>query len=168
MIKKVVIPLIIIGIVGVWVYQYLGGFDKVSFSKTTISLNFYGSEYQGLYNSPKTERLFMAARDAALDNPHADLAIISYPAAKDSLYQIIGVVSGEQVELPEMGYVEELNGNYLEATITAHNLVMPKPNEVMDKAKAFATANNLKIDPKRSIDIYQGERSLRVLIPLVD
>ncbi len=110
----------------------------------------------------------MAARDAALNNPHADLAIISYPAAKDSLHQIIGVVSGEQVELPEMEYVEELNGNYLEAIITAHNLVMPKPNEVMDKAKAFASANNLKIDPKRSIDIYQGERSLRVLIPLVD
>lgn len=168
MIKKVIIPLIIIGIAGVWIYQYLGGFDKILFNKTTISLNFHGNEYIGLYNNPETENLFLKARDIALKNPNADLAIISYPSAKDSLHQIIGVVLEGKADLAEMDYTEELKGEYLAATITAHNLVMPKPNEVLDRAQKYASENNLSIDPQRSIDIYQGDRSLRVLIPLVD
>jgi hypothetical protein len=67
-----------------------------------------------------------------------------------------------------MIYKEELTGRYLETIITAHNLVMPKPNEVIEKAKGYASKNDLTVDGRRSIDIYQGNRSLRILIPLVD
>jgi len=168
MIKKVIIPLLVAGIAVAWVYQYLGGFEKIEFNESTISLNFKGRVYQGLYNSPKTEQFFLSAREVATSAADIDLAIISYPSAKDSLHQIIGVISDSPIDNAEMPYAEEIKGEYLETIITAHNLVMPKPNEVIEAADEYASSNNLKIDPTRSIDIYQGERSLRVLIPLVD
>lgn len=168
MIKKVIIPLMVIVIAVVWFYQYLGGFDKVTFNETTISLYFQGNEYQGLYNNPETEKLFLSAREAAVNASNAELAIMSYPSTKDSLHQIIGLVSKEPIEATDMIYKEELTGRYLETIITAHNLVMPKPNEVIEKAKGYASKNDLTVDGRRSIDIYQGNRSLRILIPLVD
>lgn len=158
----------VIVIAVVWFYQYLGGFDKLTFQETKINLYFQGNEYHGLYNNPETEKLFLSAREAAVNTSNAELAIMSYPSKKDSLHQIIGIVSEEPKESADMKYSERLTGRFLETTITAHNLVMPKPNEVIDKAQEFASKNDLTIDAKRSIDIYQGERSLKVLIPLVD
>ncbi len=158
----------VIVIAVVWFYQYLGGFDKVTFNETAISLYFQGNEYHGLYNNPETEKLFLSAREASNNATFAELAIISYPSGKDSLHQIIGIVSEKPLEPNDMKYAEELRGRYLETIITAHNIVMPKPNEVIEKAKEFALENNLSLDDRRSIDIYHGDRSLRVLFPLVD
>ena len=163
--KRIVIVVLLIVMVVAALYSILGGGGDIKFEVVTLQdLYIKGHAFKGNYNSPKAEELFFAAKNQAEINPNASLTIVSYPS-KDkgkTIHQFIGASSvkdsvasleGELLHIPSQQVIQ--------ATISAHNLVMPTPNAVREQAQAFASANGYELD-SISIEHYKSDRELQV------
>jgi hypothetical protein len=150
-------------IIVIAVYFGLGGAKPLVFEKETRPLlKVYGKPFQGKYNDPTIETLFIEARETALNNSDATLAIINYSTPdKDSVKQFIGFVSNKEYD---QMFVEMKEVTFVKTNISSHNLVMPHPDKVLEEATAFANENGLKLDDF-SVEVYHKESDLEVLFP---
>ena len=150
-------------IIVIAVYFGLGGAEPLVFEKETKTvLKVYGQPFQGKYKDPRIEKLFVEARQFAIDNEDATLAIINYDTTdEDSVKQFIGFISDK--DYSQM-FVEMKEVTFVKAKINSHNLVMPRPDKVLEEATDFAEQNGLKLDDL-SIEIYYKESDLEVLFP---
>jgi len=164
--KYIIVGIVFIGAVVFAINMYLGGSEELTFSKESKSLWFKGERFRGRYSDPKIEELFFNARELAMENDRYTLAVINYQAPEDTVDQAVGVISDAAIELGEMTTQKAFDQDFLKTIITSHNLVMPKPEEVMRAAKKYASNQNLLIDDSWTLEIYEGERTLKVLIPI--
>lgn len=150
-------------IIVIAVYFILGGAEPLVFEKETKTrLKVYGKPFQGKYDDPSIESLFTEAREFAVANEDATLAIINYNTSDpDSVKQFIGFISDNDYDKM---FVEMKEVTFVKTKINAHNLVMPRPDKVLEEATAFANQNGLKLD-ELSIEVYHQERDLEVLFP---
>lgn len=150
-------------IIVIAVFYGLGGAKPLVFEKETKALlKVYGKPFHGKYNDPSIEKLFVDARDFALQNDDATLAIINYNTNhEDTVKQFIGFISDKDYDKM---FVEMKEVTFVKTKINAHNLVMPRPDKVLEEATAFAKENGLKLD-ELSIEVYHQENDLEVLFP---
>ncbi|MEQ9166604.1 MAG: hypothetical protein RLO12_10130 [Fulvivirga sp.] len=150
-------------IIVIAVYYGLGGAEPLVFDKETRPmLKVYGKPFEGEYTDPTIEKLFTEAREFALANEDATLAIINYNTSdEDSVKQFIGFISDKDYDKM---FVEMKEVTFVKTKINAHNLVMPRPDKVLEEATAFASENGLKLD-QLSIEVYHKESDLEVLFP---
>jgi hypothetical protein len=158
-IAALILSTLIVGLI----YYQLGGTTSLDFEMTTKDkLTIYGAPFQGKYDDPKIELLFIKAREHVVAHSNSSLAIVNYFLQdKDSVNQFIGFVSEENFDLPNIQMKEV---SFVKTEILAHNMVMPRPDVVQEEALSFANLNGLKLDDF-SIEIYHDERSLEILFP---
>ena len=158
-IAALILSTLIIG----FIYYQLGGTKPLDFEITTKDqLTIYGAPFQGKYDDPQIEQLFIKAREHVVAHANSSLAIVNYfTQDKDSVKQFIGFISNEKNDLPN---IEMKEVTFLKTEIVAHNVVMPRPDVVQEEAMSFANLNGLKLD-NFSIEIYHDERSLEILFP---
>ncbi|MTI20106.1 hypothetical protein E1176_03665 [Fulvivirga sp. RKSG066] len=167
--KKVLIVVIsVLGLLVFSVYYYLGGTEDFVFTQVNKALYLKGEAFKGSYNDSKIESLFVNARQISTENDGYKLAILSYPMNETKVDQVVGIVSNSEInnDWESFDTSRELNGNFITTTITAHNLVMPKPNEVLEAAQEYAALQDLEIDESYTIEVYEGERKLLVYFPI--
>lgn len=168
--KYIIISLVVLAVVLTWFYIFLGGTEKLSFTieKNTFIVN--GQHVRARYSDSAIEALFFQARDVAEKEASLDLAVINYAAPTDTVDQVIGVVSRSKIAqtFDNLDRKEQLAGTFIKAVINAHNLVMPKPEEVKEQASNFAKEKGLNIDERYTLEVYKNERDLEVYIPVKD
>lgn len=168
MIKKIVIAVVILGLVALG-YFWLGGGKQLAFKMEERPTSYViGYDFKGAYNSSDLEEIFFKVKEES-EKTGADLVIINYDddsLSKNTIHQLVGFISNSQNDLEENQSVVVLeSGKYLSTLISAHNLVMPKPNKVREQAEEFSAELGL-IPEKISIEIYKGERELQIMFPL--
>ena len=157
------VAILLATIIIVIVYFSLGGAEPLVFEKETKPLlRVYGQSFQGKYDDPSIEKLFVDAREFALANDDATLAIVNYNTfSEDSVKQFIGFISSKDYS---QKFIELKEVTFVKTKINAHNLVMPTPEQVLEEATSFAKESGLKLDDL-SIEIYHQESDLEVLFP---
>lgn len=166
--KNLLIGLSIFIIASVWLYSYLGGTEELIFETENVDLHFSGNRYQGAYNDPQLEQFFFEAKEKLSEYPEASLAVLNWEVGEpEQVDQLIGL-AGKENYFPPADTSITISGQFVKASITSHNLVMPQPEEVLEQALEYAQEKNLQIDPQWTLEIYRGERALEVYFPLKD
>lgn len=149
-------------------YFWLGGGQNLEFQIVEKS-EFYilGYDYTGSYKNPKLEKIFYTAREESKSS-QSDLMVINYDhdtLDESHIHQLIGVVSNKSDDVrDEKKMIKLESGKYIQTVINAHNLVMPKPEDVREQAEKIAVQNRLEIS-NISIEVYKGERELVIMYP---
>ena len=172
--KYVFFVILLSGIIALGGYYYFGGFTERE--QELVEVNDYhlvGKHYKGKLNSKELEDIFYEVRSQYEKGEPAGtltLVTIKEPATgKDTLEQFIGILteSPGATTLPKGWETYTIEAEQaVRNTVRAHNLVMPKPEEVRDEILVFASNKNLNLKPNISIEKYLGERHLEVEIPV--
>lgn len=168
--KYVILAVILMTTILSYFYFQLGGVNGIQKSVETVNnYSLVAKSFKGKYNSNQLEEIFYTAR--AIGD---QLIIVNYPLLGDSVengfvHQLIGVQVAEIPETIPSGFqVEELaTSKVIRATIDAHNLVMPKPNEIEETLRAFAKGQNLEL-LGYTIERYLSDRELIIEIPVIE
>lgn len=171
--KKFVIGGLVIVALGLVVYVYLGGLNKMEIEEVpvTSSYRFLGKDYTGRPASAEHKNLFFEFRDKITSGEiKGRLAMIHFLDAqtkKGEYKMFVGILLDEIPEdFPEdyrlMGV--ELD-KAIQARIEVHNLVMPSPQTIESRIGQYAMRQGLQLQPI-SIEIYQQDNTLRVQIPV--
>jgi hypothetical protein len=159
---KFLVALLFFGVVVTFIYFQLGGGKSLKFEIITKDVTIYGQPFKGKYNDPKIGTLFADAKNQVISHPDESLVIVNYISTHpDSVKQFIGFVSDKKYNLPN---IEMKEVTFVTTEIKAHNLVMPKPEEVRNNAAKFANNNRLQLD-SFSIELYHEERNLEIIFP---
>jgi len=167
----IVAGIVIVAALVFWLYIKLGGLEKVQlqYIQSPTAFLLAGEKYEGGYHSTEVEQIFVRARtlmeEGVLDGP---LAVVNYgPDEKaQKIEQFIGVLVSSKQELPEgWSFLELAPENVVQATITAHNLVMPGPDEVREMAEETASREGGAL-LGYTIEIYKSERELVIVFPV--
>ena len=178
-IKKIGLLIVVISLISVVGYLYLGGAQSVSVAiKKLDGYTIIGTEYTGRYKSKEIETLFYTTKQLLnSDSIEGKLVVINYPLAQDSIEkgfvkQFIGIAIEHYYD-----YDKRLKFNYtirkidcdsiLQASITSHNLVMPHPEKVEKKIAGFAKKNNLSI-ANFTIEKYVSDSELVIEVPVFE
>ncbi len=165
--KYSLITFSVVVLVAVIVYYRLGGGAPVQLSITERSQHWaIGEHFEGHPNDPKLEELFVRSRDHAVAEGRY-LIVINYKTEDkgNRIKQFIGVVQDQSPpELEEgLSVVELPKGKYVKAELSAHNFVMPRPDEVKDQALEFAAEREIQIETNVSYEVYESDRKLIIL-----
>lgn len=166
MIKRVLVALgILVAIIAIIFYYTLGGSQALEFSHATHPA-FYiqGHYFEGKYNDPVLEGYFFEAREMAEADASGFLTIINYGmnAERPVIRQFIGSASLQKPAARGGTEIRKFPRHQVIFTkITAHNLVMPSPDEVLEAAREFVEEKGLVLDTI-SYDTYISERELKV------
>lgn len=171
--KKVTLLAIVVAIsVLVIGYMYLGGLNKVDITLESVSdYNLVGTHYQGREKNEDIENAFITAREY-LENGRLKgvLTLVHYndsTLAENRVKLFIGVKLNEGTsDLPE-GYnrLTIPASNAIRATIEAHNVVMPTPENIENSMVEKAAQLNLRLQ-NFTIEQYLSERNLLIEIPV--
>lgn len=170
MLKRVLIGLgVLVAIVAIIFYYTLGGGEQLEFTLTSYP-EFYvtGRYFEGKYHAPEAKKQFFAAKERAESQPGATLTIINYRMdSPKEVRQFIGTGSTEKpTHVPDSLEVRTFPAHHvIHTTINAHNLVMPTPEEVREKAAEFARSKGYQLDTL-SYESYISDRELRVNFPV--
>lgn len=165
MLKRVLIALVILfAIVAVIFYYKLGGSQPLEFKKASHP-EFYivGQYFEGKYHNPKIKKLFFDAKARAEREPEAMLTIVNYGNDEKIIRQFIGAGTlTPPVQVPDSLEVRTFpRHEVIFAEIASHNVVMPTPDEVLEKAQAFAKEYGYELDTI-SYETYISDRELKV------
>jgi predicted transcriptional regulator YdeE len=171
--KKVTLLAIIVAIsVLVIGYMYLGGLNKVDITLESVSdYNLVGIHYEGKEKSEDIENAFITAREH-IENGRLQgvLTLVHYndsTIAEKRVKLFIGIKLNEGTsDLPEE--YKRLTipaSNAIRATIEAHNVVMPTPENIEKSMVEKATQLNLRLQDF-TIEQYLSERDLLIDIPV--
>ena len=168
--KYVILAVILMTTILSYFYFQLGGVSDIK--KSIESADDYllvAKSFKGKYNSNQLEDIFYSAR--AIGD---QLVIVNYPLLGDSIengfvHQLIGAQVAEIPETMPSGFrIEELAiSKVVRATIDAHNLVMPKPNEIEEALRIYAKEQNLTL-VGYTIERYLSDRELVIEIPVIE
>ncbi len=171
--KKVTLLAIVVAIIVLVIgYFYLGGLNKVDITLESVSdYNLVGIHYQGKPKGEGIKTAFFLAQEHLEDGRlKGVLTLVHYndtTLINDDVKLFIGVkLNAGASDFPE-GY-ERLTipaSNAIRATIEAHNVVMPSPENIELLMKEKATQLNLRIQDF-TIEQYFSERELTIEIPV--
>lgn len=164
--------MILLAGVAVVSFVNLGGLADIEVKiEQTSDYRIAGKMYEGLYKSDELEKLFFQARDLAEKGTiSSTLTVVNYPNTSDNekyVKQFIGVLleNGNEDGLPDDFEIKTIEANLTtRATITSHNLVMPNPEDIYERAKEIAQQEGKEL-VEFSIEMYKSERDLVVDIP---
>ena len=166
--KKLIAPAIVIIVIAALTYFLLGGSEEIHFEYSQLpSMHITGQYVEGKYNSKEVENAFYQAKNM-LTKTHGDkLVVVNYPS--DSIgfvKQFIGVLNTDNISAPaDMDSRTFTKGGYVTTVIQSHNLVMPKPADIRNKAYVFAQGKNLQLE-EVSIEMYFNDRELKIAFPV--
>lgn len=167
--KKVAIVSGSVLIIVVGLYFRLGGFNKVTYSlRSGATYKIIGKSYSGKNNTVELESLFTNTKNLIrTDFPSGILVIVNNLMDVDNEQNLVGYFVGILVEeFPRSvpaGYSVRTYGSdtIITATIDAHNLVMPKPEQVRRNAEELARSENLELS-YHTIEKYLEEGLIEV------
>jgi len=168
--KFALVGFVVITVFAVSMYIYLGGSNERNYEIEESKFHFQGVAYEGPVKSEKPNLLFNSSRDIALANEEVSIAVLNKKtASEDSISQVIGLASAKpfERELLSADTSMVISGSFVKAIISAHSIVMPNPQEVIEEAKDFANQKGLTLK-SWSLEIYRGEKSLEVYFPIAD
>ncbi|MBL3654576.1 hypothetical protein [Fulvivirga sediminis] len=172
MLKKIILGILMVALVGSFIFFKLGGGEELEFQvKSYPHLYISGKEYIAKYNDPKMEDLFFEAKEIAEQRGDCDLTVVNYltPVMKDSVRQFIGVTSADSTIISGLAFNDVRtfhNAMFLKTIITAHNLVMPRPEDVREEAKKYADQQGYKLD-NYTIELYKDSRDMEIYFPIL-
>ena len=171
--KKVVLgtALIFTVLVALIIYSQLGGLDEVVFETIDeAEYVLYGQSFEGWYSDPNLEKIFFETREV-LDKafPQGSLVVVNYAhedARDGKVRQFIGILTDSEIaRIPLAWEKKDISFNKgIRATITAHNLTMPKPQKVRIAAEEKAAVQGWRL-ADYSLEIYRSERKMVVEFP---
>lgn len=153
-------------------YTYLGGLNKVEITLESVSdYNLVGIHYEGSEKGEDIEEAFTQAREYLLNNRlNGVLTLVHYNDSTLSEKQVklfVGIkLNAGTSDLPK-GY-KRLTipaSNAIRATIEAHNVVMPTPENIEKSMIEKATQLNLRLQ-NFTIEQYLSERNLLIEMPV--
>lgn len=154
------------------IYYYLGGFNETSFDLVqTDNYVIAGYEYQGPYEQDDLQELFFQVQDFVETGALVGtITVVNYQLdfeAQDSVRQLIGVQIKElPLTLPEGIEIDTISASEaVRATIKAHPLVMPNPEDTQQQIQDFAQARSLELS-NLVLEQYVGEEEIWVDVPL--
>ncbi len=168
--RKYVI-LAVIGMTAILSYFYLqlGGVSGIE--KNVVTVDNYlivAKPFKGKYNSGHLEDVFYEAKSLG-----GQLVIVNYRLEGDStedgyIHQLIGVQKVMSAEDIPKGFKQDTLAisKVVQARIGAHNLVMPKPDEIEEALRAYAKEQNLDLEGY-TIERYISDRELVIEIPII-
>ncbi|UII28225.1 hypothetical protein LVD15_07310 [Fulvivirga maritima] len=172
MVKKIILGILTVALVGTFIFFKLGGGETLDFQeKDYPHLYISGKEYVAKYNDPKMEKLFFQAKKIAEQRGDCNLTVVNYltPVMKDSVRQFIGVTSTDSTIISGMAFNDVRtfhNARFLSTVITAHNLVMPRPEDVREEANNYAEKQGYKLD-EYTIEVYKDSRDMEIYFPII-
>ncbi|UJP65273.1 hypothetical protein [Mongoliitalea daihaiensis] len=141
-----VLFLVSAGLVG---FYQLGGFNPVEIEVRTLDFTLSGTYYRG---TPQDKRLTLAFKEIQKiqeANPEALLHTIYLvePAGKlDTMEVYVGVNQDLPAFLGSWDQLNFTNKKFVVASIQGNRFVMPGPEKVKKKIRAFAQENNLELE----------------------
>jgi len=151
------------------IYYLLGGLDDVKYSiQPASTYSLIGKEYSGGNNSILLESIFDQTKEL-LDStfPEGILVIVNdesqYDGEYNNVWYYIGIIPNTPIsQLPEGYSLREFNSKgVIRANIEAHNLVMPKPEAVRNRAMELAEKEGLELS-RYSIEKYASEGVIEI------
>jgi len=172
--KTILLVSSVILFVSLLLYYLLGGFRPVTYSVITGGKYIIiGKEYIGVNNSDKLEKLFEEVKGKIETSfPEGILTIVSdhekYDAENNQVGYFIGISIQETPSVIPEDYnlMEYRPSKSIRAVITSHNLVMPKPDDVRNKAMELAEAEGEELS-NYSLERYFDNGNLEVDFLLV-
>lgn len=170
MLKKLLFvgfPIILILLV---IYYQLGGFNRIEIQQVeTDHYIIAGKTYKGRFQEDTLKNYFFQMNElVANDQLEGTVSVVSYGLTpSDSIHQLIGVrIHGSPYPLPKAIQLDTLlAARVLRAIIRAHPIVMPSPEQVVEKIKAYAQENAFSLKDY-SVEQYIAEDEIWVDIPL--
>ncbi|WP_215225161.1 hypothetical protein [Echinicola shivajiensis] len=167
--KKAAIIIVVIGLLGVGAFSYLGGFEKIPIQKQSIgTFKLYGLTYRGTPQDELLKKTFEQVERLKEANPEGVMHTIYYiePAGKlDTMKVFVGL---DRLD-------DKLGKDWEEKTIEAdqvlvadlkvNKLVMPRPETVKDELREFAADNGWGLQ-ELFIDKLLSEDHVQVIAPL--
>lgn len=170
--KGLIIAGLVVFVLIVGTYLYLGGLNQVEYSVENVSdYNLVGVHYQGEGDSKEIEDAFFAAKGYVESGLlKGVLTLVHYndtTLAEEELKMFIGVkLESGTSDLPE-GY-ERLTipaSNAVRAQIEAHNVVMPSPGSIESKLRQTAQEARLELQDF-TIEQYVSQNLLIIDMPV--
>lgn len=154
------------------VYYYLGGFNETDVELVqTDNYVIAGYEYHGPYDQDDLQELFFQVQDFVETGALVGtITVVNYQLdfeLQDTVRQLIGVQIKElPLTLPEGIEIDTIRASkVVRATIKAHPLVMPNPEDTQQQIQDFALARSLELS-SLVLEQYVGEAEIWVDVPL--
>jgi effector-binding domain-containing protein len=155
------------------IYYFLGGFNTIEIQVVDAE-NYViaGKSYRGSYQEDLLKDYFSQMKaHVDRDQLRGTVSVVNYGleyGSTDSVNQLIGVLMDTPFSpVPEHIEVDTLMAQkVVRAIVHAHPVVMPRPDQVIDKIKSFAKEHKLTLR-EYVIEQYIEEDKIWVDVPLV-
>ncbi len=169
--KIVIIGAILVILLSVAGYAWLGGFRSEKISKVSNQLRVvYGTTYQGKYGDLKLREIVVKTKQLLEDPARSGhLVVINYDStASENINQLIGVISPDASSeaLQDLTQDTLSAGTYLRIQLYGHPVVRSIPEQVNQKLKAYAEQQQLTLG-KEVIEHYFGSDSMWIEYPIM-
>lgn len=172
MVKKYIVPIASLLIIFLIVYYFLGGFNTIEIQIVNAE-NYViaGKTYQGPFEEDSLKNIFFQMR-AYIDHGQLQgtVSVVNYDldyASVDSIHQLIGILVDTPASGPEDIQTDTLIAQKaVRAIVHAHPIVMPRPDQVIEKIKAYARENAITLKDY-SVEQYIADNEIWVDVPLV-
>lgn len=169
--KKKKIGLVIVALItlGIFVYIYLGGLNKVDYNVVNVQdYNLVGEYYRGAENSEGLEDAFFRARDLVLSGEIPGVLTMVHYTNDTTLKErevkiFVGIKLNKGTSNLPVDY-QRLTipaNRAVRANIEAHNIVMPSPKNIESRLDEIAKEMKLRLQDY-SIVQYISERKLMI------
>lgn len=171
---KLALGLVTISAVLVYLFFQLGGLDNVELSLNHIDESYISGKYfEGKYNDGRLEDLYFEVKDK-LDKGVAEgeLVVVNYRLSTDSteqgwVKQFIGVRLKSVNDTVEGFQMFTLpGGKIIRAKVSAHNLVMPKPDKIEELVQQMAIEQKAVLGGY-TVEQYMSDRELHIDTPII-
>lgn len=172
---KIAVGVVVIaGVLGYLFYQ-LGGLDNVEITIEVVEeYHIAGIAYQGKYNDYRLKDIYFKVKEKLDETTvKGEMIVINYRLSADStehgwVRQFVGVlVKDAKTKVEELSLVILPAGKVLRAKISAHNLVMPKPDRIEELVKQKASEQNALVGGY-TLERYASDRELIIDTPLIE
>jgi hypothetical protein len=168
--KIVILAVLLTTITLSYFYFQLGGVSDIQKDIVAVDAHMLvAKSFKGKYNSAQLEGLFYQVKSMG-----DQLVIVNYPLQGDStengfIHQLIGTQVTSMPDKAPAGFAQNEIGpsKVVRATIDAHNLVMPKPDEIEAALRDYGKEQNLTL-VGYTIERYLSDREQIIDIPIIE
>lgn len=159
-----------------YLYYRLGGFETYGFEVVKVEgYQIAGKPFEGKYYDPVMGDIFVEVKES-INKPGLEgtLVIVNYQIGSEKskggmIKQFVGVLleKSSDMDLPDGFEWRKIEaGKAIRTLITSHNLVMPKPETLQQKAEEVAITENVQLQGL-TIEQYISDRELVIEWPVM-